>query len=71
MGLPHPDWGEAVAAFVVKEPGAGVTEDQVAEALKGELARFKQPKTIQFIEELPRNAMGKVQKNLLREKESA
>ena len=67
VGLPHPDWGEAVAAFVVKLPGAGVTEDQIAEALKDELARFKQPKTVRFVEELPRNAMGKVQKNLLRD----
>ena len=66
IGVPHADFGEAVVAIVV--PCAeDVTLDQVNLALKDELARFKQPKTVVNVSSLPRNAMGKVQKNLLRD----
>ncbi|WP_299395189.1 malonyl-CoA synthase [Pelagibius sp.] len=68
IGLPHPDFGEGVAAVIVPEGGSRLTEEEVAAALKDDLARFKQPKRIYFETELPRNAMGKVQKNLLRER---
>ncbi len=68
FGLPHPDFGEWVAAVVVGDSEARLTEDDVLVHLKHKLARFKQPKRIFFTEELPRNAMGKIQKNSLREK---
>ncbi|WP_252105954.1 MULTISPECIES: malonyl-CoA synthase [unclassified Halomonas] len=67
IGVHHADLGEGVVAVVVpKAPGA-VSEEQVLEALKGELARYKQPKRVFFAEALPRNVMGKVQKNQLRD----
>jgi malonyl-CoA/methylmalonyl-CoA synthetase len=67
IGVPHPDFGEGVVAVVV--PGAGeVSEDDIAAALDGKLARFKQPKRVINVAELPRNTMGKVQKNELRQR---
>jgi malonyl-CoA/methylmalonyl-CoA synthetase len=67
FGLPHPDFGEAVTAAIVCKPGATLTEDQVVGYVKSRLANFKVPKRVLFVAELPRNAMGKVQKNRLRE----
>jgi malonyl-CoA/methylmalonyl-CoA synthetase len=67
IGVPHTDFGEAVTAIVVKKPGVRVTETEIMERLRGKLANYKLPKQIYFIDELPRNAMGKVQKNILRE----
>jgi malonyl-CoA/methylmalonyl-CoA synthetase len=68
IGLPHPDLGEAVTAVIKREPGRDdITEDLVIERLRDELAGFKLPKRVVFIDDLPRNAMGKVQKNTLRE----
>ena len=67
IGLPHPDFGEGVAAVVVGDAGANLKADHVLANLKDKLAGFKQPKFIFFTEKLPRNAMGKVQKNILRE----
>ncbi len=67
IGLPHPDFGEGVTAVCVCAKGASVTEADVLKALEGRLAKFKQPKRVFFVPELPRNAMGKVQKNALRE----
>ncbi|MCF3932086.1 malonyl-CoA synthase [Acuticoccus sp. M5D2P5] len=67
IGLPHPDFGEGVAAVVVKDGEADVSEASILDALKDELARFKQPKRVFFVDELPRNTMGKVQKAALRE----
>lgn len=67
IGVPHPDYGEAVAAVVVAKPDAALSEAQVIAALKTQIANFKVPKRIFFIADLPRNAMGKVQKNVLRE----
>ena len=61
------DLGEAVAAAVVLEADAGFEAEQLVEALTPLLARFKLPRRIEFVQALPRNAMGKVQKNLLRE----
>ncbi len=68
IGLPHVDFGEAVAAVAVLADGALQDELSVQNALAKKLAKFKLPKRVIFAEELPRNAMGKVQKNLLREK---
>jgi len=67
IGLPHADLGEGVTAVVVKRPGATLDEAGVIEALKPRLAKFKLPKRVLFVEDLPRNTMGKVQKNLLRD----
>jgi malonyl-CoA/methylmalonyl-CoA synthetase len=67
IGLPHPDFGEGVAAVVVRVPGASIDEFVIRAALEGRLAKFKQPKRVFFVEALPRNAMGKVQKAALRE----
>ena len=67
VGLPHEDFGEAVTAFVVRRPNSSLDEPMVRDALAKRLAKFKVPKRVMFVEELPRNAMGKVQKNVLRE----
>jgi malonyl-CoA/methylmalonyl-CoA synthetase len=67
FGLPHEDFGEAVTACVVLKPGAKVTEAEVIAALQDRLAKFKLPKRVIIVGALPRNAMGKVQKALLRE----
>jgi malonyl-CoA/methylmalonyl-CoA synthetase len=67
VGLPHGDFGEAVTAFVVIKPAAPLTEKTVLGALDGQMAKFKQPKRVIFVEQLPRNSMGKVQKNVLRQ----
>jgi malonyl-CoA/methylmalonyl-CoA synthetase len=66
-----PDFGEAVTAIVVARPGHTIDERTIIDALKAEIARFKVPKRVHVVAELPRNAMGKVQKNLLRERYSA
>jgi malonyl-CoA/methylmalonyl-CoA synthetase len=69
IGIPHADFGEAVVAAVVRKPGSpGPAEKEVIAALKARLANFKVPKHVYFVEELPRNAMGKVQKNVLRDR---
>jgi len=67
VGLPHPDFGEGVVAMVVPKPGGSVDGAAVVAALKERIAAFKVPKRVFVVDELPRNAMGKVQKNLLRE----
>jgi malonyl-CoA/methylmalonyl-CoA synthetase len=71
VGLPHPDFGEGVTAFVVASGERELTEADVMRALEGRLARFKHPKRVLLVPELPRNAMGKVQKNVLRERHAA
>lgn len=71
VGVPHADFGEAVIAVIVKDASAEaelLTGEQIKEQLDGRLARFKLPKLVEFVDELPRNAMGKVQKNLLRDR---
>jgi malonyl-CoA/methylmalonyl-CoA synthetase len=67
IGVPHPDFGEAVSAVVVGAPGAALDEAAVIAAVRDRLAGFKVPKRVWFAPSLPRNAMGKVQKNALRE----
>jgi malonyl-CoA/methylmalonyl-CoA synthetase len=67
IGVPHADFGEGVTAVVVCDRNAKVDEASVLQALDGRLAKFKMPKRVIFVEELPRNAMGKVQKNILRD----
>jgi len=67
IGVPHPDFGEGVTAIASLTPGAKVSEADVLKALEGRLARYKTPKRVIFVDALPRNAMGKVQKAALRE----
>ncbi|MFN3971311.1 MAG: malonate--CoA ligase [Gemmobacter sp.] len=67
IGLPHPDFGEAVFAVLVARPGAALDPDAVLAGLGDRLARFKQPKAAVVVDALPRNAMGKVQKAALRQ----
>lgn len=67
IGLPHPDFGEAVTAVIATGGPTSLTQAGVLAALKDRLARFKQPKRVLFVDDLPRNAMGKVQKALLRQ----
>jgi len=67
VGVPHTDFGEVGVAVVVAKPGASVQAEAVLAALKARLANFKIPKRCFIVADLPRNAMGKVQKNLLRE----
>lgn len=67
IGVPHADFGEGVTAVLVCNKGADITEAAVLKALDGRLAKFKMPKRVLVVDELPRNTMGKVQKNVLRD----
>ena len=71
VGVPHPDFGEVVVAVVVGKPGAELDGAAIAAQLKSQIANFKVPKRVFVCDELPRNAMGKVQKALLREQHKA
>lgn len=67
VGVPHPEFGEGVTAVVVRKAGSEIDEGAILAGLRDRLARYKQPKRIVFVDELPRNTMGKVQKNILRD----
>ena len=71
VGVPHPDFGEVGVAVVIAKPGARLDADGLVGALKAKLANFKIPKRCFIASELPRNTMGKVQKNLLRDQYKA
>ncbi|MFM7632241.1 MAG: AMP-binding enzyme, partial [Betaproteobacteria bacterium] len=71
IGVPHPDFGEAVIAIVVPRADAALSGQAIIQTLKNTIANFKVPKQVHMVNELPRNTMGKVQKNLLRERFSA
>jgi len=68
IGIDDQKWGEVGKAVVVVKPGKQLTEERIISYLKGHLAKFKVPASVAFIEALPRNAMGKVLKNTLRER---
>ena len=68
IGIPDSKWGEVGKAIVVVKAGKKLTEDQIISYLKGRLAKFKVPASVVFTDLLPRNAMGKVMKNTLRDK---
>jgi len=68
VGLPDRDFGESVNAVVVRAKGSSLKSKDVVAALGKQLARYKQPKRVFFVPALPRNAMGKIQKNVIREK---
>jgi malonyl-CoA/methylmalonyl-CoA synthetase len=70
IGLPHPDFGEGVTAVVVANGANRVTEEDILTALESRLARYKQPKRVLLVPDLPRNATGKIEKNVLRQKYS-
>ena len=67
VGVPHPDFGEVGVAVVIAKPGARLDGEAIVARLKAQLANFKIPKRCFVVQELPRNSMGKVQKNLLRD----
>lgn len=67
IGLPHADFGEGVTAVIVRAKGAALDEKAILKRLDGKLAKYKLPKRVLFVDALPRNAMGKVLKNELRE----
>ena len=67
VGVSHPDLGEGVVAVVVPMQAGFAEADALKAALADKLARFKQPRRVVFVDELPKNGMGKVQKNVLRE----
>jgi len=67
VGVPHPDFGETVVAILVPAQGATPDTDTIKTSVEGQLARFKKPRSYQIMDSLPRNTMGKVQKNILRE----
>jgi malonyl-CoA/methylmalonyl-CoA synthetase len=68
IGVPHPDFGETVLALIVPRPGEAPDLDAIAYTAAGSLARFKHPRKYIVIDALPRNTMGKVQKNVLRDR---
>lgn len=68
IGVPHPDFGEGVTAVCVRKSGVSIDQEEILRRLGERLAKYKLPKHIEFVEELPRNAMGKVLKNELRNK---
>ena len=67
IGVPHPDFGEGVVGVLVPAKGATIDTEAILADLKPKVARFKQPKVLYIVDALPRNTMGKVQKNMLRE----
>ena len=67
VGVSHPDFGEGILAIIVEKKGLSINIDLLNETLRKNLADFKLPKKIHVIKELPRNSMGKVQKNVLRD----
>lgn len=71
IGVLHPDFGEGVVAVLVAKPGEILVEKDIMAGIGSQLAKFKQPKRIFVVDELPRNTMGKVQKNVLRDSYSA
>jgi acyl-CoA synthetase (AMP-forming)/AMP-acid ligase II len=68
IGVPDEQWGENVKALVVLKPGMQCTEEDLIDHCKANLASFKKPKSVEFVDTLPRNPSGKVLKRVLREK---
>ncbi|MFC5044017.1 AMP-binding enzyme [Ornithinimicrobium kibberense] len=66
VGVPHPELGEEVSAYVVLAPGAQATEEELIEHVRSQVAPYKYPRTVHLIEELPKGATGKILKRELR-----
>jgi acyl-CoA synthetase (AMP-forming)/AMP-acid ligase II len=66
IGAPDEDWGQRVAAFVALRPAASATVDELTEFCRARLASFKKPEIVRFLDELPKNPMGKILRNDLR-----
>ena len=66
VGVPHPDWGEVVKATVVRRPGSHLTPDDARDFVGKELASYKKPRIVEFLDELPVTPTGKVDRTLLR-----
>jgi fatty-acyl-CoA synthase len=71
IAVPHPRWGEVPHAFVTVAAGATLDPEEMVTRLSTRLARYKVPRTLEIVHELPRTASGKVQKNLLRTRYAA
>ena len=71
VGLPDDKWGEAPHAFVILKPGASATADELKQFTRDRLAHFKTPASVNFVNELPKTATGKIQKYVLRGGRSA
>ena len=67
IGVPDERWGESVKAIVVPRPGSGLTEEALVEWSRGRLAGFKRPRSVDFVQAIPRNPTGKIMKRELRE----
>ncbi len=67
IGVPDPDWGERIVAYVVSKPGADISEDDVKNYVGEKLASYKKPKEVYFVDELPYTPSGKLLKRVLRE----
>jgi acyl-CoA synthetase (AMP-forming)/AMP-acid ligase II len=70
IGVLDEDWGESVKAFVVLSPGINRTEADIIKHCKEKIASYKKPKIVEFVKPLPKNSMGKIQKNILRQQHS-
>ncbi len=71
IGVPDEQFGQRLKAFVVVRPGSELSEEEVKDYVKSNLARYKVPREVEFLEELPRNATGKVVKRELEEMDSS
>jgi fatty-acyl-CoA synthase len=71
IGVPHEHWGERPKAFVILKEGASTTPEEIREHARGQIAKYKVPDNIEFVDELPKTSTGKIQKFALREKEWA
>jgi acyl-CoA synthetase (AMP-forming)/AMP-acid ligase II len=69
VASPHPTWNEVPAAYVVRVPGSELSEEELIEFCRDRLAKYKVPKSVHFVDELPRNPSGKVLKRVLRDRE--
>ena len=67
-GLPDDRWGEAVTAFVVRRPGSGLTEETLLDFCRARLAGYKCPRTIRFVDQIPRNPAGKPLRRVLKQR---